>query len=86
VELILCDLKDHHQEEDQVDHYVLQGFETTDAQYAQVVRPFGTWNEIVKRVRDGQPVQELKLEFPGLLKRKLHPKALPRRARKRRSA
>jgi Restriction endonuclease len=59
LELLLCDLKDHHQEGDQVDHYVLQGVETTDAQFAQIIRPFGTWHEIVKRIRDGQPVQEV---------------------------
>jgi hypothetical protein len=80
MELLLVDLRDHHQEGDQVDHYVLQGVETTDAQYAQIIRPFGTWNKIVKRVRDGQPVQEVHIEdFPGLLKRKLRLKASPRR-------
>jgi hypothetical protein len=86
LELLLCDLKDHHQEGDQVDHYVLQGFETTDAQYAQIIRPFGTWNEIVKRIRDGQPVLEVpSIDFSGIYKRKINVKALPHRARKRRS-
>ena len=84
MELLLLDLRDHHQEGDQVDHYLLQGFETEiDAQYAQIIRPFGTWNKVVKRIRDGQPVQEVELDLPGLLKRKLHLKALPRRPRKR---
>jgi hypothetical protein len=58
MELILCDLKDHLEEGDQVDQYVLQGIETTDAQYVQVIRPFGTWNAMVKR-RHGQSVHEV---------------------------
>jgi len=87
MELILSDLKDHHEEGDQIDHYVLQGIETTDAQYAQVVRPFGTWNKIVKRIRDGQPVRELdQLDVPAALERKLRVKALPLRRPTRRGA
>jgi hypothetical protein len=85
LELLLCDLKDHHQEGDQVDHYVLQGVETTDAQYAQIIRPFGTWHEIVKRIRGGQPVREVPdLDLPGVLKRELRVKALPLRSKRRR--
>ena len=87
MELLLVDLRDHHQEGDEVDHYVLQGVDTTDAQYAQIIRPFGTWHEIVKRVRDGLPVQEIPdLDIPGLLSRKLRLKKLPRRPAKRRGA
>jgi hypothetical protein len=87
MELLLLDLRDHHQEGDQVDHYLLQGFETTDAQYAQIIRPFGTWNRVVKRIRDGLPVEEVSdLDIPGLLTRKLRLKALPRRRAKRRGA
>jgi hypothetical protein len=87
MELILLDLRDHHQEGDEVDHYVLQGVEMTDAQYAQIIRPFGTWNKIVKRTRDGLPVQEMPdLDIPGLLPRKLRMKTLPRRPKKRRGA
>jgi hypothetical protein len=87
MELILLDLRDHHQEGDQVDHYVLQGVETTDAQYAQIIRPFGTWNKIHKRIRDERPAQEVPdLEFPGILNRKLRVKALPRRPKGRRGA
>jgi hypothetical protein len=87
MELILLDLRDHHQEGDQVDHYILQGFETTDAQYAQIIRPFGTWNKIVKRIRDGLPVQEIPdLDISDALSRKLGLKALPRVPKKRRSA
>jgi hypothetical protein len=85
MELLLLDLRDHHQEGDQVDHYVLQGFETTDAQYAQIIRPFGTWHKIVKRIRDGLPVEEISdLEISGLLPRKLLLKPLPRRRATRR--
>jgi hypothetical protein len=87
MELILCDLKDHHQEGDQVDHYELQGIETTDAQYAQIIRPFGTWNRIIKRIRDGQPVREVELvDVPAALERKLRVKALPLRRPRRRGA
>jgi hypothetical protein len=85
MELILCDLRDHHQEGDQINHYELQGIETTDAQYAQIIRPFGTWNKIIKRIRDGQPVREVELvDVPAALERKLRVKALPLRRRTRR--
>ena len=84
MELMLLDLRDHHQEGDQVDHYVLQGVETTDAQYAQIIRPFGTWNKIVKRIRDGLPAQEIPdLDIPGVLGRNLDLKASPRRPKRR---
>jgi hypothetical protein len=59
--LMLCDLKDHIQEGDQVDQFTLQGVETTDAQHVQIIRPFATWNKIVKR-RDGRPVDEMTLK------------------------
>lgn len=86
MELLLVELRHHHHEGDQVNHYVLQGFETTDAQYAQIIRPFGTWNEIVKRIRDGLPIQKFPdLDIPGVLSRKLGLKTLPRLPRKRRS-
>jgi hypothetical protein len=84
MELLLLDLRDHHQEGDQVDHYVFQGVETTDAQYAQIIRPFGTWNKIVKRIRDGLPAQEIPdLDIPGVLGRNLDLKASPRRPKRR---
>ncbi len=50
-ELLLCDLKDWHDEGDVIDAYLLQGFETTFVYRAQLVRPFGTWRRIMKRVR-----------------------------------
>jgi hypothetical protein len=85
MELLLVELRHHHQEGDEVDYYVLQGLETTDAQYAQITRPFGTWNKIVKRIRDGMPVQEIPdLGIPGVLSRKLGLKTVPRRRAKRR--
>jgi hypothetical protein len=52
MDILFCDLKDHIEEGDQVDYVELKGFETTDAQYVQIIRPFGTWNEIVKRVHE----------------------------------
>ena len=61
------------------------GIFMVDAQYAQIIRPFGTWHKIVKRIRDGLPVEEISdLEIPGLVPRKLRLKPLPcRRAKNR---
>jgi hypothetical protein len=56
IELILCDLKDHIAETSEVDYFFLQGFETADAQFVQIIRPFGMWNKLVRR--NGQPVPE----------------------------
>jgi Restriction endonuclease len=56
MELILFDLRDHIEEGDEVDYFMLQGVESTDAQYVQIIRPFGTWNKLVKR-QDGQPIR-----------------------------
>jgi hypothetical protein len=55
MELILFDLRDHIEEGDEVDYFMLQGVESTDAQYVQIIRPFGSWNKLVKR-QDGQPI------------------------------
>jgi hypothetical protein len=57
MKLILCDLKDHIAESSEVDYFFLQGIETADAQFVQVIRPFATWNKLVRR--DGQPVPEV---------------------------
>jgi hypothetical protein len=62
LELIFCDMKDYIEEGDEVDQYTLRGFETMQAQYTQIIRPFGTWNNITHRVRDGQPVSETDLK------------------------
>jgi hypothetical protein len=48
-ELLLCDLRDWHDEGDVIDFYVLEGFESTFIHAGQLVRPFGTWNEVLKR-------------------------------------
>jgi hypothetical protein len=61
MELILFDLRDHIEEGDEVDYFVLEGIEATDAQNVQIIRPFGTWNKIVKR-RDGQRVPKAAME------------------------
>lgn len=53
MELILCHLRDHIEEGDRVGRFLLEGVETTDAQYVQIIRPFGTWNRLVYRVSDG---------------------------------
>ena len=55
MKLILCDLKDHIAESSEVDYFFLQGVETADAQFVQVIRPFGTWNKVVRR--GGQPLR-----------------------------
>lgn len=52
IELLLCDLRDHHDDGDAIDWYVLEGFETTWAHPVQIIRPFGTWNGITKRAKD----------------------------------
>ena len=54
IELLLCDLRDHHEDGDVIDWYVLEGFETTWVQAAQIIRPFGTWHEIIENVRDSR--------------------------------
>jgi hypothetical protein len=48
-EVILCSLRDWHEEGDEVDQYVLEGFEVTLGAVGGIIRPFGTWNRIVKR-------------------------------------
>jgi hypothetical protein len=60
MELILCDLRDHIAESSEVDYFFIQGVETADAQHVQVIRPFGTWNKLVRR--NGQPVHEVEGE------------------------
>jgi hypothetical protein len=57
MELILCCLRDQIECGDEVDGYFLEGIETTEAEYAQIIRPFGTWNRLIKRV-DGDPTGE----------------------------
>jgi len=49
LELILCDLKDQHEEGDVADRYVLKGFEVTQAHVALIIRPICTWNSLLKR-------------------------------------
>jgi hypothetical protein len=50
-ELILCSLRDWHDEGTTVDHYRLEGFEVTVGAVGGIIRPFGTWDRIVKGVR-----------------------------------
>ena len=45
-ELLLCSLRDNHDESSAVDYYELQGFEVTEAGRGPIIRPFGTWNEL----------------------------------------
>jgi hypothetical protein len=53
-EILLCDVRDWHDQGDLIDRYMLEGFETLQSNYFQAIRPFGTWNRIVRRV-DGKP-------------------------------
>lgn len=87
IELIFCDLKDHIEEGDEIDQYLLKGVETMDAQYAQIIRPFGTWNKIIKRVRDREPVRQADPEASlRTIRRDLRLKRLNRRRPTSRSA
>jgi hypothetical protein len=52
-ELLVCSLKDWYEDGDVVDRYFLQGFEVTVGGVGRIIRPFGTWNRMLKRVRDG---------------------------------
>jgi hypothetical protein len=49
IELLVCDLSDWYDVGDVVDQYVLLGFETSWVNNVLVIRPFGTWENIVKR-------------------------------------
>ena len=51
-ELLICSLRDWLDGGDVVDYYILQGFEVTVGGVGIVVRPFGTWNKILRRARD----------------------------------
>jgi hypothetical protein len=50
-EYLLCSLRDQIEFGDSVDYYLLEGVEFTENAHVQVLRPFGTWNKIVKRIR-----------------------------------
>jgi hypothetical protein len=45
-ELLLCSLRDWHDERHIADYYELEGFEICEAGDGKVIRPFGTWNEL----------------------------------------
>jgi hypothetical protein len=48
IESLVCALSDWHDVGDAVDQYLLQGFETTYADRAELIRPFGTWSRIIE--------------------------------------
>lgn len=50
-ELMLLDLRDWHDEGDVIDEYILEGIEVVWVEGAQIIRTFGTWKNIVERVR-----------------------------------
>lgn len=54
-ELLVCSLRDWHDEGDKVDCYRLQGIEVTTGGAMRVLRPFGTWNRMLKRARGVRP-------------------------------
>lgn len=58
-EVLLCDVGHYHLTGDEVDGYFLQGVEVASAHSHQVIRPFGTWNKIVKRARSWAEEQRL---------------------------
>jgi hypothetical protein len=47
--LLLCSLKDWHGRGDIVDRYELQGIEATVGGAGGIIRPYGTWNKMLKR-------------------------------------
>ena len=49
--LLLCSVRDWHDEGDVVDRYMLEGFEVTSAHRQHLIRPFGTWNRIIADAR-----------------------------------
>jgi hypothetical protein len=53
-ELLLCNLRDWHEDSDQVDYYYLEGVEVTECGAEPILRPFGTWNGMRKTRRIGK--------------------------------
>ena len=53
-EMLVCSLKDWHEDGDVVDRYDLQGFEVTVGGVGHVIRPFGTWKTMLKQTRPRQ--------------------------------
>jgi hypothetical protein len=51
-ELLVCSLKDWYEDGDVADRYVLQGFEVTLGGVGRIIRPFGTWNRMLRRADD----------------------------------
>jgi hypothetical protein len=54
-ELLLCSLEDWHDDGDLVDRYDLRGIEATVGGRGVVMRPFGTWNKVLKRSSQPSP-------------------------------
>lgn len=46
-ELLVCSLRDWHDEEDKGERYLLEGFEITLGDHGQIIRAFGTWNRLL---------------------------------------
>jgi hypothetical protein len=51
-ELLLCNLSDWHDDGDEIDYYKLHGIEVTEGGAGPIVRPFGTWNGLLKRRKE----------------------------------
>ena len=67
---------------DLVDHYSLEGIETTEAEHVQIIRPFGTWNKIIKRAKsEAQLREEAVRDLGSILLEFDHSEMLPTRAR-----
>jgi hypothetical protein len=47
-DLLLCSLRDWHDDVDVADRYRLQGFEITVGGIGGIIRPFGTWDNLIK--------------------------------------
>lgn len=51
VEVFLCALTDWHDDGDVINRYFLHGVEVGSGSRVQMIRPFGTWDRVVRRAR-----------------------------------
>jgi hypothetical protein len=73
-ELLICDSTDWHECGDKIDYYVLNGIEGLWAGSRFIIRPFGTWHNMLDRKRkipewtdsEGLPILPTKRQFETL--------------------
>lgn len=59
IEFLVCDLSDWYDVGDVVDQYVLLGFETSWVNDVPVIRPFGTWKNMIRHADRNNASEEL---------------------------